>query len=279
MFKAPTMQQLLEAGVHFGHQTRRGNPRMQKYIFGARDGVHIINLEDTEKLLQEACNYVQKLGEQGKTLLFIGTKKQAQSMIADAAKSAGAPYINYRWMGGMLTNFDELRKNIKKILDLKEQREKGELSRYTKKEQLLISRKIEKFETEIGGIAIMDRLPDAVFILDAVGEKTAVIEARRVGLPIVAIADTNSDPMQLDYPIPGNDDATKSIKIILDAITEAYKDGLEKAGKQKAADEKKAAEKSDKKEEKVEEESVAPEVEALEQEVEKKEVKDAERVV
>ncbi len=278
MFKSPTMQQLLEAGVHFGHQTRRGNPRMQRYIYGARDGVHIINLEDTEKLLQDACNFVNELGQQGKRLLFIGTKKQAQSMVAEAAKSADAAYINYRWMGGILTNFDELRKNIKKILDLKDQREKGELARYTKKEQLLISRKIEKFETEIGGIAKLDRLPDAVFILDAVGERTALNEARRMNLPIVAIADTNSDPMQIDYPIPGNDDATKSIKIILDAIAAAYQEGLEKAGAaKKVAEEKKAADA--KKAEEKESAAVSDEVAVIEQEVEKEVVKDSERVV
>lgn len=279
MNKTPSMQELLEAGVHFGHQTRRGNPRMGQYIYGVRDGVHIINLEQTEQLLKEACEFVYQLGEQGKTLLFVGTKKQAQDLVVEAIKDSNAPYLNYRWMGGTLTNFDELRKNIKKLLDLDDKKAKGELGHYTKKEQLLISRKIEKFRAELGGIATMDRLPDALFIIDVVNEKTALNEARKMSIPVVAVTDTNSDPDQVDYPIPANDDATKSIKIVLDAIADAYKQGLA-VGLKNAA--KKAAQAAaDAEKDALVETATEPseEVAALEQEVEKKEVRAAERVV
>lgn len=283
MNQSPSMQELLEAGVHFGHQTRRGNPRMGQYIYGVRDGVHIINLEQTEQMLKEACEYVYALGEQGKVLLFIGTKKQAQDLVVEAVKDSGAPYLNYRWMGGTLTNFEELRKNIKKILDLKDKQLKGELGHYTKKEQLLISRKIAKFENELGGIAKMDRLPDALFIVDVVNEKTALAEARRMGIPVVAITDTNSDPDQVDYAIPGNDDATKAIKITLDAIANSYKSGLEIGLKNAAAAAAKKVEQDEKDAaaaaKKAAEVEPSEEVAALEQEVEKKEVKAAERVV
>ncbi len=278
MYKSPSMQELLEAGVHFGHQTRRGNPRMRRYIYGVRDGVHIINLEHSEKLLKDACEFVYQLGRQGKILMFVGTKKQAQEMLAEAANNSSAPFVNHRWIGGMLTNFEQVRNNVKKILDLKDKREKGELSRYTKKEQLLLSRKIEKFENELGGLSKMEKLPDAIFLIDCVGEKTALAEARKIGLPIVAITDTNSDPMQVDYPVPGNDDATKSIKVMLDAIANAYKEGLDNAS---AAKEEEAEKKSKKEAADAKAESaVADEVvAAIEQEVEKEVVKDSERVV
>ncbi len=268
----PSMQDLLEAGVHFGHQTRRGNPRMSQYIFGVRDGVHIINLEDSEKLLKAACEYVYKLGQEGKVLMFVGTKKQAQELIAAAAAKSNAPYINYRWLGGTLTNFEELRRNIKKLLDLKDKQEKGELGHYTKKERLLIDRKLEKFNQEIGGLAAMATLPDAVFLVDAADEKTALKEANRLELPVVAITDTNSNPDLVDYPVPGNDDASKSLKILVEAIGDAYAEGCGKASK--AAADKAAA---DKKEAEVVVDDAT--VEVLEQEVEKEEVKDAERVV
>lgn len=269
----PSMQDLLEAGVHFGHQTRRGNPRMSQYIFGVRDGVHIINLEDSEKLLKEACEYVHKLGQEGKVLLFVGTKKQAQQLIADTAAKSNAPFVNYRWLGGTLTNFDELRRNIKRLLDIKEKKEKGELGHYTKKELLLIDRKLGKFNQEIGGLAAMNTLPDALFLVDAADEKTALKEATRLGIPVVAITDTNSNPDLVDKPIPGNDDASKSIKILVEAIGDAYAEGLGKA-KVAAAAKKEADEKA----------AEAPVVDdatvaAIEQEVEKEEVKDAERVV
>ncbi|MDO8429333.1 MAG: 30S ribosomal protein S2 [Candidatus Daviesbacteria bacterium] len=229
MSTVPTMQDLLEAGVHFGHQVRRGHPRMQEYIFGVRDGVHIINLEDSEKLLQEACAVAHKLGEEGKVLLFVGTKKQAQPITKELAIRVGAPYVDYKWMAGILTNFEEMRRNIKKLQDLQDKQGKGELSHYTKKEQLLITRKLEKFEIEYGGVVKMEALPDALFMIDSVAEKTALAEAIRLKIPVIALCDSNSNPALVDYPIPGNDDATKSIIILTEAIANSYEEGLKKS--------------------------------------------------
>lgn len=272
----PSMQDLLEAGVHFGHQVRRGNPHMREYIFGAKDGVHIVNLEFSEKLLQAAAQFAYELGEQGKVLLFVGTKKQAQLIIKELATRTGAPYVDFKWIGGLLTNFEEIRKNIKKLLDLKDKKEKGELSRYTKKEQLLISRKLAKFDRVWGGIALMDQLPDALFITDPVAEKTAVIEANRMKIPIIGIADTNSNPYLLAYPIPGNDDAIKSIKIISEAITKAYQEGLSKGEKIKEKMRVKA-EAAAKKEEEIL--ASQADVEAAEEEVEKEVLEESKREV
>lgn len=274
--KVPTLQELLEAGVHFGHQVRRGHPKMLQYIYGVRDGVHILDLEKSEKLLKEAIEYAEKLGKEGKVLLFLGTKKQAQPIVKELAEKVGAPYVTYRWVGGFLTNFDEVRKNIKKLLDLKEKQEKGELSHYTKKEQLLISKKLIKFEAELGGISKLDQLPDAIFIIDTVAEKTAVAEAIRVNLPIIGICDTNSNPLLINYPIAANDDASKSIKIVTEAVADAYAEGLKSAGKTTVKKQEEA--------EKAEAEpevaaNIAEEVAAAEEEVEKKAVLDSERIV
>src|SRR3989344_5697981 len=280
MTKTPTMQELLEAGVHFGHQVRRGNPRMGEYIFGAREGVHIVNLEFSEKLLQKAAEYAYKLGSEGKVVLFVGTKKQAAGIIRESAVKVGSPYVDFKWVGGMLTNFEEIRRNINKLLDLKEKKEKGELSKYTKKEQLLISRKIEKFEKENGGIALMNTLPDALYVIDTVNEKTAVAEANRVGIPIIAICDTNSNPAFVSYTIPGNDDATKSIKIITDTIFNAYAEGLERAVSDKQSlrsDDLKA--KADKEQEKSLNEEIKVEVETMEEKLEKVTVDESKRMV
>lgn len=280
MLKTPSMQQLLEAGVHFGHQVRRGDPQMRQYIYGVRDGVHIINLELSEQLLKAAAEYAYRLGEEGKVLLFIGTKKQAQPIVTEAAKNIKAPYLANRWVGGFLTNFEELRKNISKLNSLRSQQEKGELSRYTKKEQLLISRKLQKFGIILGGVAQLDKLPDAIFITDAVSEKTAIKEASGVGIKIIAITDTNANPSSVDYPIPGNDDASKSLQLLVETIALSYGAGL------KSGDKIVASAKSDtgkKAEEKIDVEAVvapiADEVAAAEEEVEKKQLKDAERVV
>jgi small subunit ribosomal protein S2 len=273
MANVPSMQDLLEAGVHFGHQVRRGHPKMSEYIFGVRDGVHIINLEFSEKLLKEAVAYAEKIGKEGKVLLFVGTKKQAQPLVKAAAEEAKSPYLNDRWVGGFLTNFDEVRRNINKLQDLKEKKAKGELSHYTKKEQLLISRKLEKFDLVYGGVAELDRLPDVVFLVDCVGEKTALAEAIRMNIPVISIADTNCNPLLLDYPIPGNDDATKSIKIIIDAIAKAY------AGSLKSAEVKKE-EKTDQKPEQVEIGTpLAADIEAAEEQVEEASVEDAAKPV
>lgn len=282
MADVPSMQQLLEAGVHFGHQVRRGHPKMGEYIFGARDGVHIINLEHSEKLLQEAAEFAQKLGEDGKVLLFVGTKKQAQPIVEEVAGKIGAPYMTAKWMAGLLTNFDELKKNINKLADLKVKQDKGELEHYTKKERLLISRKLEKFAKEYGGVTGMDKLPDALFIIDVVSEKTALYEATRMNLPVIGICDTNSNPLLVTKPIPGNDDATKSIKILTQTIADAYAAGLKKAGKsveQPAKAEAKKDKNDEAKESDVLDETLKAEVEVAEELVEKEEVQDSERIV
>ncbi len=280
MINTPSMQQLLEAGVHFGHQVRRGHPKMKEYIFGVRDGVHVINLEYSEKLLKQAQEAAEKFGSEGKVILFVGTKKQAQSIAKEAAEKTNAPYVNFRWVGGALTNFEEVRKNIKKLQDLAEKKEKGELKQYTKKERLLITRRLDKFEKQWGGIKNMTELPDALFVIDSVTERTAVAEANRMNIPVIGIADSNSNPMLLTYPIPGNDDATKAIKILTDAISEAYEEGLKKSGKAKVKSEKKEEVKKEEKVEKTEEQSeIAEEVAQAEEEVEKEEVKEAERAV
>jgi len=267
MIKIPTLQELLEAGVHFGHQVRRGHPRMKEYIFGVRDGVHIINLEESEKLLKEAAEKVYNFGKEGKVILFVGTKKQAQPIIKELAESVGAPFMTYRWIGGFLTNFDEVRKNVRKLAELQTKKEKGDLSRYTKKEQLLISRKLEKFDREYGGVANLDRLPDIIFLSDCATEKTALSEANRIHLPVVAIADSNCNPALVDYPIPGNDDATKSLRILIGTIINAYGQGLKEAGVKKEKEEKAAAG-LPVEEEIVESEAIAADVEAAEEKVE-----------
>lgn len=277
MLSTPSMQQLLEAGVHFGHQVRRGHPKMAPYIYGARDGVHIINLEYSEKLLKEAAEAVYKLGLESKTLLFVGNKKQAQPLVEQAAKKNNAFYLTAKWVGGLLTNFDEIRKNTVKLNDLKSQQDKGELDRYTKKEQLLISRRLQKFTQELGGIKDLEHLPDAVFLTDMVAEKTAAVEAKRIGCQVIAIVDTNANPTLVDYPIPGNDDAAKSLKLLIDTIANSYGEGLKKGNREQGTGSSKT--KKEDAGEKSIETPIAEEVAAAEEQVEKEEVKEAERVV
>lgn len=278
MYKTPTLQELLEAGVHFGHQVRRGHPRMRPYIYGARDGVHIVDLTQSEKYLKEACEAVYNLGKEGKVLLFVGTKKQARSIVEDLAKKLEAPYLTQRWIGGFLTNFEEVKKNIKKLKEFKEQKEKGTLSKYTKKEQLLLERQMNKLQRDLGGVLDMEVTPDAVFVVDAVSDEIAVREADKLGIKVIAIADSNCDPTKIDYLIPGNDDAIKSIKILTEAVAVAYEAGKKEAGKIKVAKEKKDAEEKKKVDEALPEE-LKEEVAEAEEMVEKKAVKDAERVV
>ncbi|MDP3974170.1 MAG: 30S ribosomal protein S2 [Candidatus Daviesbacteria bacterium] len=278
MLKTPTLQELLEAGVHFGHQVRRGHPRMKPYIYGARDGVHIIDLTKSDQFLKEACDFVYNLGKMGKSLLFVGTKKQARSIVEEAAESLEVPYFTERWVGGYLTNFDEVLKNIKKLKDLKQQKEKGELKKYTKKEQLLIDRKIANLERDYKGVVDFETLPDVLFVVDAVSDNIAIREARRMGITVVSIADSNSNPVEIDYPIPGNDDAIKSIKILVDTISSAYGEGKKEAGKIKLAAEKKEEKQRVKDEMEVKGE-IAAEVEAAEEKVEKEAVKEAERII
>lgn len=268
----PTMQQLLEAGVHFGHQVRRGNPRMKQFIYGARDGVHIIDLAKSEEKLKEAVEAAYNLGKDGKVLLLIGTKKQSRDIIEDLAKEANTPYITSHWIGGLLTNFDEVRRNIKRLNDLKDEQDKGTLSRYTKKEQLLISKKLQKYQSEFGGISDMGAVPDALFIVDAVADQTAVREAVRMNIPIIGFSDTNANPDYLDYPIPANDDGIKSIRLISETVIKAYIEGKKEAGVRVARAVEKAAE--DKKAEELDS-KVAEEAAAIEEEVEQKIVDEA----
>ncbi len=242
MYKLPTLQELLEAGVHFGHQVRRGHPRMKPYIYGARDGVHIIDLTKSDAYLKEACEYVYNLGKEGKVLLFVATKKQARGIVEEAAKNLGAPFMVERWMGGFLTNFDEIKKRIKLLKEYKEQKEKGELSKYTKKEQLLLGRKMEKLEKDFRGVMDLAGMPQAIFVIDSVSDNIAVREANRLGIKVVAIADSNCNVSEIDYPIPGNDDAIKSITILTKAVADAYGEGKKEGGKIKVAKDKKDAE-------------------------------------
>ncbi len=278
MYKLPSLQELLEAGVHFGHQVRRGHPRMRPFLYGARDGVHIIDLTQSEKLLKEACEYVNDLGKNGGVLLMVGTKKQAKPIIEEVCKRINTPYMAERWIGGFLTNFEEITKNIKKLKELKEQKEKGKLSKYTKKEQLLMDRHMSKLERDFSGVMEMDKLPDALFILDAVSDNTAVKEALRKNLPIVAITDSNADPSVINYPIPGNDDAIKSIKLLVEAVASAYEDGKKQAAVKKEADEKEALKKADEAAKAEKTEGVLADVVAVvEEEVEKESIKESSR--
>ncbi|QQG43152.1 MAG: 30S ribosomal protein S2 [Candidatus Daviesbacteria bacterium] len=281
----PNARELLEAGVHFGHKVSRSHPKMKPYIYGAKDGVQIIDLNICEKMLRVALEYVENLGKNGGTIIFVGTKKQARPIVEELAKEAGAYYLTHRWIGGFLTNFEEIQKNIKRLKSLKEQKEKGELGKYTKKEQLLIDRQILKLTLDFAGVLDLEKIPDALFIVDTVAERTAVNEAVKLGktdqgkvVNVVAIADSNSDPTLIDYPIPGNDDAIKSIRILTQAVAEAYKNGKALAGKAALRQEKKAAKKVAKE---TGAEALLEDVEiaAAEEEVEKEALKESERKV
>jgi len=220
-----TMKQLLEAGVHFGHQTRRWNPKMKRFIFGERGGIYIIDLEQTLQRIETAYTFVRDLVADGGTILFIGTKKQAQDPIQSYAEKVGMPYINQRWLGGMLTNFETIGKRVAKMQEYRRMRASGEFDVMPKKEALLLSRELEKLERNLGGIAQMERLPDAVFILDTKKEHIGVTEANKLGLPIIAVVDTNCDPDVIQYVIPGNDDAIRSGNLMCRIIADAVEEG------------------------------------------------------
>ena len=228
MTNIPSMEQLLEAGVHFGHQVRRWNPKMKSFIFTARDGVHVIDLGQTVDKLKEACEFVGSVAERGGKIIFVGSKKQARSIVVEEAKRAGAMYITERWIGGLLTNFEQTSKNIKKLKDLKAKKEAGEFKDRTKKEQLMIDRQIAKLERFYGGVEEMVKLPDSIFVIDVRREENACREAVKKGVPVVAICDTNADLFLVSYPIPGNDDAIKAIKIVTEAVADAYLEGRQK---------------------------------------------------
>src|SRR5882672_637793 len=222
---ALTMKELLEAGVHFGHQTKRWNPKMQKYIFGERNGIYIIDLQKTLKKFREAYAYVRDLAAGGGTVLFVGTKKQAQETVFEEASRCGMYYVNQRWLGGTLTNFATIRKSITRLKKLEEMKETGEYERLPKKEALELDREREKLEKALIGIKAMEQLPAAVFIIDPRKEKIAVAEAQRLGISIVAIVDTNCDPTGIDYPVPGNDDAIRAVRLITSRIADAINEG------------------------------------------------------
>ena len=220
-----SMKQLLEAGVHFGHQTRRWNPKMAPYIFTERNGIYIIDLQKTVRKLEDAYNYVRDLSADNGTLLFVGTKKQAQDSIREEATRAGMPFVNARWLGGMLTNFKTIQNRIKRLQQLKQMKEDGTFDLLTKKEAAKLDLEIEKLEKFLGGITGMKKIPDAMFIVDPRKERIAVAEAHKLGIPIIAIVDTNCDPDEIDYVIPGNDDAIRAVRLISGAMADAVIEG------------------------------------------------------
>jgi small subunit ribosomal protein S2 len=220
-----TMKELLEAGVHFGHQTKRWNPKMQKFIFGERNGIYIIDLQKTLKKFRDAYGFMRDLAAQGGSVLFVGTKKQAQEAVLEEASRCGMFYVNHRWLGGTLTNFATIRKSIARLKKLEEMRDTGEYERLPKKEVLGLERERQKLEKALVGIKQLDRLPSAVFIIDPKKESIAVEEARRLAIPIVAIVDTNCDPSIIDYPIPGNDDAIRAVRLITSRMADAVNEG------------------------------------------------------
>ena len=216
-----SMKDLLEAGVHFGHQTQRWNPKMDKYIYSSKSGIHILDLRITYDAIEQAQEYVQKLVANSGKILFVGTKPQAQQVIEDQAIRAGMPYVNFRWLGGMLTNFKTIIKRVIYLKELVALESSGEINAYTKSERLKIRREIEKLNKSIGGIANLNKLPDAIFVVDLANETIAITEANKLGIPVIGLADSNVNPDGVDFLIPGNDDAIRSIEIIAAAIADA----------------------------------------------------------
>jgi small subunit ribosomal protein S2 len=222
-----TMKDLLECGVHFGHQTRRWNPKMKKFIFGERKNIYIIDLQKTLRYFRHTYNVVRDAAAEGKTVLFVGTKKQASNAVKDAAIACGMPYVNHRWLGGMLTNWNTIKLSIRKLDIIEKMEEDGQIELLTKKEALMLRRKKAKLLDYLGGIRDMKTAPDMIFVIDTVKENIAVLEARRLGIPVVAPLDTNCDPDVVDYPIPGNDDAIRSIQLFCREMREAINEGKE----------------------------------------------------
>jgi small subunit ribosomal protein S2 len=220
-----TMRQLLEAGVHFGHRTRYWNPKMHEYIFGDRNRIHIINLEQTLPMLKDACSFAGKVAASGGRVLFVGTKRAAREAIEEEAKRCGMPYVSQRWLGGTLTNFKTVKGSVKRLIEMEKQVEDGSINRLTKKEQLNFQRELEKLRRSLGGIKEMPSLPDCLFVIDTGYEKNAVAEARKLGVPVVAVVDTNNDPSMVDWVIPGNDDATRAIKVYAQCVADAVIEG------------------------------------------------------
>ncbi len=219
------MKQLLEAGVHFGHQTRRWDPKMAEYIFQARNGIHIIDLQKTSKKLDEAYSFLKEQVEDGKTVLFVGTKKQAQDCIKEATLKCGMFYVNQRWLGGMLTNFDTIKKRIQRLKDLEAMEQDGTFEVLPKKEVILLKKEMDKLERNLGGIKDMEELPGVIFLVDPKKERIAILEANKLNIPVIGLVDTNCNPEELDYPIPGNDDAIRAVKLIADVMANAVIEG------------------------------------------------------
>ena len=221
-----TMRQMLEAGVHFGHQTRYWNPKMSNYIFGQRNKIHVINLEQTMPMFSDAMNFIGKLAANGGKILFVGTKRAARDVIREEAERCHMPYVNHRWLGGMLTNYKTIRQSIKRLKDLEAMEEDGSLNtRFNKKEALNLRREKEKLERSLGGIKDMNGTPDALFVIDTGYEKIAVAEARKLGIPVIAVVDTNNDPEDIDYVIPGNDDAIRAVQLYVQGASAAVLEG------------------------------------------------------
>ncbi len=263
------MKQLLEAGVHFGHQTRRWDPKMAEYIFQARNGIHIIDLQKTSKKLDEAYSFVKEQAEEGKTILFVGTKKQAQECMKEAALKCGMYYVDQRWLGGMLTNFETIRKRVQRLKDLETMQEDGTFDILPKKEVILLKKEMEKLEKNLGGIKEMDKLPSVIFLVDPKKERIAILEAKKLGIPVVGLVDTNCNPEELDYPIPGNDDAIRAVKLIADVMANAVIEGKQGESFETEMQEEQVAESE-------EPTSIEEVVEAVEEAVEKEAEKTAE---
>ena len=257
------MKQLLEAGVHFGHQTRRWDPKMAEYIFQARNGIHVIDLQKTSKKLDEAYSFMKEQAEEGKTFLFVGTKKQAQECMKEAAEKSGMYYVNQRWLGGMLTNFGTIRKRVERLNELEKMQEDGTFDVLPKKEVILLKKEMEKLEKNLGGIKDMTEIPGVMFVVDPKKERIAILEAKKLGIPVVGIVDTNCNPEDLDYPIPGNDDAIRAVKLIADVMANAVIEGKQGESFEPAT----------------EEQDVSEEVESMEQVVSESEEENAEEKV
>ncbi len=235
------MKQLLEAGVHFGHQTRRWDPKMAEYIFQARNGIHIIDLQKTSKKLDEAYSFMREQAEEGKTFLFVGTKKQAQECMKEAAEKSGMYYVNQRWLGGMLTNFGTIRKRVERLKELETMEQDGTFDVLPKKEVILLKKEMEKLEKNLGGIKDMTEIPGVIFVVDPKKERIAILEAKKLGIPVVGLIDTNCNPEDLDYVIPGNDDAIRAVKLISDAMANAIIEGRQGESMEMASEEEQVA--------------------------------------
>ena len=224
-----SMKELLEAGVHFGHQTRRWNPKMKRFIFTERGGIYIIDLQQTQELVDEAYNFAKAIAERGGSVLFVGTKKQAQDSVRDQAKRVGMPYVNNRWLGGLLTNWRTISDRIQRLHELRGLKQESMLDLLPAKERIQMEAELEKLESNLGGVADMRRQPDAIFIVDLRKEQLAVREAKRLGMPVIALVDTNCDPDEADFVIPGNDDAIRSCSLVVHAIADAIEEGKQRA--------------------------------------------------